>query len=149
MQDISGFGFSVNVQASNTFPNGFTVTQFADDADPFDTPDLKIADSKMSLNGDLVTWSVASAVQIKMAVVPGSEDDQNLAALLLANKVGAGKASAKDVITLTGTYPTGPRKTLTPGRITDGPIASSISAAGRMKSKVYTFTFENVAGNSA
>ena len=149
MQDISGFGFIVNVRASTTFPNGFDVTQFADDADPFDAPDLKVADSKMGLNGDLITWSVATAVQIKIAVVPGSQDDQNLAALLLANKVGAGKASAQDAITLTGTYPTGPRKTLTPGRITDGPIASSVSSAGRLKSKVYTFTFENVAGNAA
>ncbi|BFI50491.1 phage tail fiber protein [Yersinia pseudotuberculosis] len=32
--DISGFGTIVNIRASKTFPAGFNVTQFADDAEP-------------------------------------------------------------------------------------------------------------------
>jgi hypothetical protein len=148
-EDISGFGFISNLQASNTFPNGFDISQFADDADPFDTSDIKLGDSKMGLNGDLIFWSVAAPIIVKIAVVPGSNDDQNLAALLLANRVGAGKSSAQDQITLTNTYPTGPRKTLVGGRITDGPVMSSVASAGRLKSKTYTFTFENVGGNPA
>src|SRR4051812_24242460 len=104
---------------------------------------------KMGLNGTLITWSVAAPIEIKVAVVPGSLDDQNLAILLEANRVGRNKSSAMDRITLTATYPTGPRKTLSPGRITGGPVASSVAAAGRLKSKTYTFTFENTSGNPA
>lgn len=149
MQDISGFGISLNIVATNTFPNGFDVTEFADDADPFDSPDLKVGDQKMGLNGTLVTWSVASPIVLKVAVVPQSTDDQNLAILLDANRVAKGKTSAQDACTLTATYPAGPRKTLGPGKITDGPVLSSVAAVGRLKSKVYTFTFENTSGGPA
>ena len=55
MQDISASGISLLVRGSVTFPNGFTVTQFADDADPFDLPALEIAATAMNLNGELVT----------------------------------------------------------------------------------------------
>ena len=30
-QDVSGFGTILNMVASNTFPNGFTISAFADD----------------------------------------------------------------------------------------------------------------------
>lgn len=149
MQDISAFGTALNIVASNTFPNGFTVTQFADDADPFDSADLKIADQKMGVNGDMITWSVASPIMLKIAVVPQSDDDQNLEILLDANRVAAGKTSAQDAITITASYPTGPRKQLTSGRIVTGPVLSSLAAVGRLKSKVYEFAFEQTSGGPA
>lgn len=149
MQDISAFGIALNIVASNTFPNGFDVTQFADDADPFDSPDLKLGDSKMGVNGTLITWSVATPITLKVAVVPQSDDDQNLEILVEANRVAAGKTSAKDAITLTASYPTGPRKQLSPGRIITGPVLSSAAAVGRLKSKVYEFVFENTSGGPA
>lgn len=149
MQNISGFGFGVTLQASVTFPNGFDITQFADDADPFDTPEIKVADKKMGLNGDLIIWSTASPIEVKIAVVPGSDDDVNLAILLEANRVSAGKSSAQDVITLTGVYPQGPNLVLSPGIIEMGPVGTSIASAGRMKSKTYSFTFEARAGSPA
>lgn len=149
MQNISGFGFGVTLAASVTFPTGFDITQFADDADPFDTPEIKIADKKMALNGDLVVWSTATAIEVKIAVIPGSDDDQNLAILFEANRVSSGKQSAQDVITLTGIYPQGPNLVLSPGAITDGAVGSSIASAGRMKSKVYSFTFEARSGSPA
>lgn len=149
MRNISGFGFGVTVQASNTFPNGFDVTQFADDADPFDTPEIKIADKKMALNGDMLIWSTAAVIEAKIAVIPGSDDDENLAILLEANRVSAGKQSAQDVVTLTGIYPQGPNLVLGPGAITDGAVGTSISSAGRMKTKVYTFAFEARSGAPA
>jgi len=37
MNDISVFGIRVQLVASETFPAGISLTQFADDADPFDT----------------------------------------------------------------------------------------------------------------
>lgn len=149
MQNISGFGLVVNVVASNTFPAGFTVTQFADDADPFDIPSIQIADKAMGLNGDLVVWNKATPISVTINVIPGSDDDRNLAILAEANRVGRGKRGAQDVITMTAVYPDGTALTLTPGVITDGAPGTSLASAGRKKSKAYAFTFENRVGGPA
>lgn len=145
MVDISGFGLRVTIIASNTFPSGFTVTQFADDADPFDFPNAQIVDSAPGLNGDALYWSKASLLTPVLNIVPNSEDDKNLAALSEANRVGKGKRSAQDVITMVGIYPDGHTITLSNGKLTNTPVANSVASAGRMKSKAYTFTFENKA----
>lgn len=144
MQDISGFGLQVRLIASVTFPAGISITQFADDADPLDLPSIQISDKAMGLNGDLLTWSKATAIPATVAVVPGSEDDQNLSVLAEANRVGKGKNSARDIITLTVIYPDGRTLTLTQGKITDSMFGNSVASAGRLKSKPYIFTFENM-----
>ena len=145
--DISGFGIEARIIASTTFPDGFSVTEFADDADPIDFPSQQIADKAMTLNGDLVTWSTANPIPLTMNVIPGSEDDLNLGILLEANRVGQGKTSARDVITFTSTTPgpEGRTVTFTNGRITDGMIADGVAGSGRFKTKTYLFSFENKA----
>lgn len=143
--DVSGFGLKVRITASRTFPAGFTVSQFADDADPFDVPSMQVADKAMGLNGDLVSWSKANPIVPTLNVIPGSEDDRNLAVLLEANRVGRGKSGARDTITMTGMYPDGRSVTLSGGIITDGSPANSVASAGRLKSKAYAFAFESVA----
>jgi len=57
MQDISAIGFTLVLRASETFPSGFTITEVADDADPFDIPAVEIASTAMNVNGDLIAWS--------------------------------------------------------------------------------------------
>jgi hypothetical protein len=141
--DVSGFGAQVQIKASETFPQGFVVTQFADDADPFDIPSIQIADKAMGLNGDMVTWSRANPITITINVVPGSDDDRNLAILLEANRPGKGKRPAQDIITVVAAYPDEGTLTLTEGKLTDGPPGKSIASAGRLKSNAYQFAFEN------
>lgn len=141
--DISGFGLQVRLIASRTFPAGVTLTQFADDADPFDLPSLQIVDKAMGLNGDLVTWSKANPINLTLNVVPGSPDDRNLSILMEQNRVGKGKQSARDTIILTGVYPDGRTITFINGKMTDGMPGNSVASAGRLKSKAYIFTFEN------
>lgn len=142
-ENISGFGLKVVVVASTTFPAGITITQFADDSDPFDLPELTIGDTGMGLNGDLVVWAKATPIDIKLAVVPNSPDDVNLAILFEANRVAKGKAGARDVITLTGVYPDGTVKIFRQGMILTGIPSNAIQSSGRMKSKTYGFKFEN------
>lgn len=146
MQNISGFGLSVNVIASVTFPLGFVVTQFADDADPLDVPSIQVGDSAMGINGDLITWSKANPIKATLNAVPSSEDDINLAILLEANRPGRGKTGIRDIITMTLVYPSGNFVNLISGIITDGTPSSSVSSAGRLKSKNYAFTFEGRIG---
>jgi hypothetical protein len=144
MNDISVFGLRVQLQASQTFPSGISLTQFADDADPFDAPTMQIRDKAMGVNGDLITWAKATPISLSLSVVPNSEDDRNLAVLFEANRVGKGKQGARDVINVTAIYPDGRTASFTQGVITDGMPANSPSSAGRLKSKTYQFAFENV-----
>ena len=144
MNDISVFGLRVQLQASQTFPSGISLTQFADDADPFDAPSMQIRDKAMGVNGDLITWAKATPISLSLSVVPNSEDDRNLAVLFEANRVGKGKQGARDVVNVTAVYPDGRTVSFTQGVITDGMPANSPSSAGRLKSKTYMFSFENV-----
>ena len=144
--DISGFGLSVTVKASNTFPAGVKISQFADDGDSLDLPSIQIADKAMGLNGDLITFSKASPLILTMNVIPDSDDDKNLSVIAESNRVGKGKKSARDVITATVAYPSGKVVTYTNGAITDAMIGNAVASAGRMKSKTYSFAFENVSG---
>lgn len=144
MQDISVFGIRVQVVASQTFPAGINITQFADDADPFDAPSMQIRDKAMGVNGDLISWSKANPIPVTLNVVPNSEDDKNLSVLFEANRVGKGKQGARDVISITAVYPDGKTASFSQGVITDGQPANSAQSSGRMKSKAYAFAFENV-----
>lgn len=145
MQDISGFGLQISVRASVTFPTGIQITQFADDGDPFDAPTQQIMETAMGLNGDLIAFSKANPTKITLSVIPNSDDDRNLAVLAEANRVGKGKRSARDVITLSVGFPDGRSALFTQGKITDGAPANSVASAGRYKTKAYMFAFESVA----
>ena len=141
--DVSGFGIRVQLVASVTFPSGINITQFADDADPVDMPSVQQMDKAMGLNGDLITWSKANPLIATLNVVPYSDDDRNLAVLAEANRVGKGKNSARDEITMTIIYPSGRVLTMTAGSLTDAMPGNSVASAGRLKSKPYAFAFEN------
>lgn len=142
--DISAFGIRVILVASSTFPASVVITQFADDGDSLDIPQQQIADKAMGVNGDLVTWSRATPLNLTLNVIPNSDDDRNLAALFEANRVARGKQGARDKITITAIYPNGYQQTWSEGRITDGVPGNALSSSGRMKSKPYVFTFESL-----
>ena len=144
MTDIAGYGASLRVIASNTFPVGFDVNQFADDGDPLDIPSLTIAGSAMGLNGNKVEWTTANPIPVTTNVIPGSEDDKNLALLFEANRAGRNKASAKDTITMIASYPDGQVVTFTGGSCQEFMPAKSIASEGRLKSKAYVWSFENL-----
>jgi hypothetical protein len=122
--DITGFGLAIVLTASTTFPTGVALTSFADDGDPLDVPSIKIS------------------------VIPNSPDDVNLSILFNANRVSQGTTNAKDIITAVVTYPDGTIVTLNNGFITDGPPASGVASAGRLKTKTYGFQFTSSTGNA-
>lgn len=144
MQNISGFGLTGRIVASTTFPNGFDVTAFADDADPLDTPDLDLADTAMGLNGDMLVWSRPQGIEIVMNVIATSPDDDNLAVVFESNRIGKGKTSARDIISVTLTYPNGLLAQLSQGVMVTGTALPSVASAGRFKSRPYRFRFQNI-----
>lgn len=142
-QDVSAFGAEVALVASNTFPAGFVISQWSNDADPFDFPSVKIGDVAMGVNGDLISWNRAVPLVATVNVIPGSDDDQNLSILAEANRVGQGKNGANDVIAITVIYPDGSTYTFTQGKITDATFGKSASGEGRLKTRPYVFAFQN------
>jgi hypothetical protein len=146
VSNISGFGLAVALTATSTFPAGYLVTQFADDADPLDMAAIQIADTAMGLNGDLLAWSKANPMPMVLNVVPGSLDDVALQTLADNNRVAQGKSSAGDVINAVVTYPDGRVVTRTGGVVTNSMFGNSVSSGGRLKTKSYTFMFQSGTG---
>lgn len=143
MIDIAGFGTAVRILASNTFPIGLELTQFADDSDPIDVPSLQIGDDAMGLNGDRVSWITVNPIRVTLNIIAGSDDDVNLALLFEANRGGRNKESAKDVLIMISSYPDRQIVTLTEGGCIEFMPAKSVASGGRLKSKAYVFSFEN------
>lgn len=140
--DISATGFTVTIKASVTFPQGFQITAWASDADPWDSPALDIATAEMNINGNLVTFSSPKPLLRNLNVIPGSDDDINLAILAEANRVGLGKRSARDIVTVVASWPDGSTESLGGGKMLNAMIGKSVASAARVKSKAYGFAFE-------
>lgn len=145
-QDVSGFGSVINLTASETFPTGIQVNNFAADTDPFDMASIDIADKAMGLNGDFIVWARANALPLSISVIPGSTADQNLQILADANRVGPGKPSVGDVINAAVVYPDGSSTQFFNGRLMSAPFGKSVAGSGMQKTRTYVFAFENKTG---
>jgi hypothetical protein len=143
MINISGYGTQASIIADPSFPGGLTITQFSDDTDAIDIASQDTSNVSMSLNGDLLVAAQATAINVSMSVVASSEDDENLQILLDNNRVGKGKSATQDKVTMTITYPDGTFVTFKEGAIIGGMAGNSVASAGRLKTKIYLFAFEN------
>lgn len=141
--NVSGTGTRIHLVASSTYPIGIVLTQFSDDADAIDIPQLEIGSTKMGVNGDLIKWQKPIEIKANVNIVPGGQDDILLGVLLQANRIGRGKLSANDNVIMTVTYPDGRIIILNDGIITGGSPGLSISSEARYKTKPYSFSFGN------
>ena len=144
MHDVSATGITLRVIASFTAPTGFEIKRFSDDSDAVDAPDVDIAATGMALNGEMVVWSTPAGVPYNISVLPETDEDDNLAQLWAANRVGANKVAIHDIITIVETLPSGKTKMFTNGSIISGPPATGASSDARLKTKTYGFMFETV-----
>jgi hypothetical protein len=140
---IAGYGTFCYMTASNSFPGGFSITQFSDDADSLDFAVIETAAAGMGLNGDMIAWNKPVPISLTINIIPDSDDDKNLSILFSNNRVGKGKKSVFDIITLVLSYPNGKIITLRNGIITSGMPGFSISSEARFKTKPYEFKFES------
>lgn len=142
MPDVSATGLKIKLICLPTFPAGISISQFADDADPLDTPDLEMAQYAMDINGSLVLWRTPKPIEVDLNVLPNTQEDQNLSILADTNRVSKGKVSVADNITLVATYPDGTTKVLDNGALVSAPPMTSAASAGRLKTKHYKFVFQ-------
>lgn len=143
MQDISAVGTSATIFATATFPAGFTVTAWADDANPIEVETLQLGDTGMGVNGDLVVWSTPNPIRLTLRPIPNTDADANLQLLVSANRVAKNKAAVQDIITLAVNYPDGTVVTFTNGKILTGTPALGVASNARLQTREYQFVFEN------
>lgn len=147
-QNISGYGLSISLIASNTFPIGFLITDLVEDTDPFDIPELTIGEAKGTPNGKVVFWANCNPMTVNISVIPNSYSDIQLAILFENNRPGENKVSNYDSITLSAIYPNNPGSTLilSDGFILSGAPSTGMAGSGRQKSKTYGFAFGGKTG---
>lgn len=143
MFNISGFGLTVSIIASNTFPVGLVLTNWPDDQDAISFPDIEIGDAQVGVNGDLITWSKGAPIKCTLSTIPDSPTDLQLAVLLLANRVGVNKVGARDIIQMAVVQGNNNFGTFTNGIIVSGPPFNGVQSSGRMKTKQYNLVFES------
>lgn len=146
--NISLFGLSVRIIADRTFPAGFTVTQWADDTAPIESPVIDTGAYGMGPNGDMVVWQKPAAILGTLAVVPNGEDDRNLSILHEANRISKNKGvTPMDKITFIVSYQDGRVVTLSQGISMSGPGAPGGTQDGRLTSRPFGFVFEDRSQN--
>lgn len=144
MENVSAAGAFLQIIAVPTFPVGFTIERFPDDADGMDTPNQTIANTAIGVNGHMVYWNIANINELSVSVLPGTPDAENLMMLWDANRTGGGKFAANDIITAIESIPGRKDRMYLNGKLVSGPPANSISSSGRQKSLTFTFHFESV-----
>lgn len=142
MFNISGFGLTVSIIASNTFPVGVLLTNFSDDQDAITFTDMEIAQAEVGLNGDLITWTKGASVKMALSVIPDSPSDLQLATLLAANRVSRNKISARDTMQMAVIQGNNNTGAFVNGVIVSGPPFNGVQSSSRMKTKTYNFVFE-------
>ena len=141
--DVSSLGIKLMIIAAPTFPQGFVIDQWADDADPIEFDNIDIGNAAVGVNGDVIFWKKAVMIPMAVNVIPNSTGDQNLEIIQTVNRAAKNKVSVTDDITAVVTYPDGKTITLTGGIMINVPTATSASADGRLRTKRYTFVFSN------
>jgi len=144
MPDLSHFGTVATITASNTLPIPAPITHFADDADGMDLPEMTIADMVIGTNGDAVTWTIASPIELSLNLIPNTLSHLTMNILFEANRAEKGKLPARDKITLVRIAPDLSTLTLTVGKIISGTPATSMASSGRLKTAAYKLRFEKM-----
>ena len=143
MVNATGSGLVVSLTASTSFPNGISLTAFADDKDPFKIGELTVNEFAMGMNGDTVAFGKASGIPLSMALIENTDDDKKMQMILDANRIAKNKNSVQDVIEITQILPDGSKTTYKDGVLLTGTPGISITQNGRRETHNYTFMFGN------
>jgi hypothetical protein len=146
MIDVSTFGSGITILSTNSFPNGFMVSTFADDSDPLSIKETETSGYEPLYDGSIFVFDKTAPVELSLSVISGSDDDINLKILLQARKGGIRLLPLKEFTTMVINYPGNGRVILSAGSIVKGPMADSMLTNGRRKGNTYSFVFGTFAG---
>lgn len=146
MIDVSAFGTGITIVSTASFPVGFRLTSFSDDEDPLTVEQVEVSGFEKLYDGSIFIFDKTSPVLLSVGVNANTDDDINLKILLQARKSSPQLLPLPDTTTMVITYPDGGRVILSNGQLISGPIADSITSAGRKKGNVYHFVFGTFSG---
>lgn len=146
MIDVSAFGTGIMVLSTASFPQGFSLSQFADDEDPLNVEQVEVSGFEKLYDGSIFIFDKTSPILLSVAVMPNSDDDINLKILMQMRKSSPSLLPLPDTTSMVITYPDGGRVILTNGGLISGALADSITTQGRKKGNVYHFVFGTFAG---
>lgn len=155
MFDVSAAGSKVSVKFGSG--DSWAITEFYDEANPFETDEIQVADNAVSLNGQAIFWRKPNLYQVTLNVIPGSNDDVFLSKHLASAHISPGHVTdVKELectlsiyipyINASGTQETAGTQVYTycNGRLISGNSGPSTNAEGKMSSKQYVFAFESM-----
>lgn len=146
MLDVSAYGTTVIVIALNSFPVGFSISEFTDDvSQPLIIEPTETTGYEILYDGKLFFYDKGAPIKVSVSVIPESRDDINLKVLLQARKGAPSLIPLPDVTSMVITYPDGGRIVLSYGSIISGPFGTSLASSGRRAGNTYTFVFGAVA----
>jgi len=146
MIDVSAFGTGITIVALNSFPTGFTLSQFADDVDPVIFEEVQTTDMEALYDGSFFVHDQAALMKMSVSVIPGSSDDINLKILLASRTGGPSLLPLPDITSSVIKYPDGGVAMMSNGSILKGPLADSVTSQKRKRSNTYTFGFGSYSG---
>lgn len=144
MTDISAAGLSITFVTTISYPLGFTITAFADDADPLNIADINVGDMALDLNGNAYEWSVAEPVPVDLNLHANTEGSEDLDGLFDANKPGPNKQTVRDTITMTVNFPNKPTEIYSGGTTISYAPGTGTNSSGKQKVKKYSFKFSQM-----
>ena len=125
-----------------------TISQFADDQSPFEVEPIDIGGTGMNIQGELVFWQKSNPIQIKISVIPNSEDDYKLWRYFNKRKVRDGHVGVMEsegtTITITQNNKFGGAEWVYTNCVPmNFPVGVNASNDGRYTGKTYTFVGED------
>lgn len=145
--NVSASGTIITIIASNSAPFvPIIISEWSNEANPISFNDHQGGGGIMDLNGFGIRWSKALPIRCNLSVINGSNSDIKLALLYMLNRVGGGKRSAADRITMTISGPNQLPILCTGGWVLSGAPSPSASAQGNFRGKNYSFEFDNLVG---
>lgn len=141
MIDISTAGSGITIFTLRSFPMGFRLSAFADDADALDVEQTEVTGFERLYDGTIFSYDKNSPVLLSVGIIPNTDDDINLKILLQSRKPAKATIPIADDVTMVIGYADGGRNVLSNGVILGGAMADSLLASGRKKSNVYHFAF--------
>ena len=115
-----------------------TVTNFADDAQPFTVAPVPNAGAAMTLASNMMVWRKDGTVKITVNVTPDSEDDADLYSFFIRErqKMNTMKTYPGFAVSVEKTY--GFPETFSECVFDSAPYSVEATQAGRWKAKAYT-----------
>lgn len=151
LYDVSFAGATVQLQV----PDGSrTITNFMDDANPIEFPDVEVSGAGANLNGQMIRHAKPNLITCSMTVMPKSPDENFLYNTWMKyrvqnaeNKGDYWEQPCTLIVNLSSgaSNKGGKRKwILGGGTMLSGPGGPASTAEGKMQGRTYTFTFATV-----